>query len=362
MSGVIKNLLYALILAGGKGTRLYPLSRSNNPKQFLKIINNKSFLRNTVDRIKPMISKENIYVVTNEEYYEKIKNELSEINENNIFIEPENKETATCIGLAAAKLLKQDKDAVMMVFPSDHHISGEKSFLDTLSQGAAIADKKRGLVTIGIEPTRPETGYGYIEMGNRVNVGMTTYKVERFTEKPNLEVAKDFLMKGTYLWNSGMFIWRADVFLREMERYLPKMYKNMMEIYQHIDMPDEKEIVLEQYRQIDGISVDFGIMQKTRKGYVIKCEFGWDDIGTFAALSRFFNEFHGNNICGNTFLEDSENCTIIGKDKLIIGFGIEDLVIVEAEDVILVMSKSKDQEIKHLVDKLKGENGMDKYI
>jgi mannose-1-phosphate guanylyltransferase len=355
-------LLYALILAGGKGTRLYPLSRSNNPKQFLKIINNKSFLRNTVDRIKPLVNKENIYVVTNEEYLDKIKQELPEINEENIFVEPENKETATCIGLSAVKLVKKDKDAVMMVLPSDHYIEGEKAFLDTLQQAVEIAERRRGLVTIGVEPTRPETGYGYIEMGQRMNLGMATYKVGRFTEKPNMEVAKDFLLKGTYLWNSGMFVWRADVLLREMEKYLPKMYKNLMEIYQHVGFPEEEQVIKEQYQIIDGISVDFGIMQKTRKGYVIKCEFEWDDIGTFASLSRFLRNFRGNNISGQAYLEDSENCTVFSGEKLIIGFGVKDLIIVEAGDVILVMDKNKDQEIKHLVNKIKDADGLGKYI
>lgn len=357
-----EKLLYALILAGGKGTRLYPLSRSNNPKQFLKIINNKSFLRNTVDRIKPLVSKENIYVVTNEEYLDKVKKELPEISESNIFAEPENKETATCIGLSAVKLLKKDNDAVMMVLPSDHYIEGEKAFLETLQQGIEIAERRRGLITIGVEPTRPETGYGYIEMGQRMNIGMTTYKVNRFTEKPNLEVAKDFLLKGTYLWNSGMFIWRADVLLREMEKYLPKMYKNLMEIYQHVGSPEEHDVIKEQYAIIDGISVDFGIMQKTRKAYVIKCEFEWDDIGTFASLSRFLSNYRGNKIIGETFLEDSENCTVFSREKLIIGFGVKDLIIVEAGDVILVMDKNKDQEIKHLVNKIKDEEEINKYI
>lgn len=357
-----EKLLYALILAGGKGTRLYPLSRSNNPKQFLKIINNKSFLRNTVDRIKPLVSRENIYVVTNEEYLDKIKKELPEINESNIFAEPENKETATCIGLSAVKLLKKDKDAVMMVLPSDHYIEGEKAFLDTLEQAVEIAERRRGLVTIGVEPTRPETGYGYIEMGQRMNMGVNTYRVNRFTEKPNLEVAKDFLLKGTYFWNSGMFIWRADVLLREMEKYLPKMYKNLMEIYQHVGNLEEQEIIREQYAIIDGISVDFGIMQKTRKAYVIKCEFIWDDIGTFASLSRFLHNFRGNNVIGETFLEDSENCTVFSGEKLIIGFGVKDLIIVEAGDVILVMDKNKDQEIKHLVNRIKDEEEISKYI
>jgi mannose-1-phosphate guanylyltransferase len=250
----------------------------------------------------------------------------------------------------------------MLVLPSDHYIEGEKAFQDTLKQAIDIAEKRRGLVTIGIEPTRPETGYGYIEMGNRINVGMTTYKVERFTEKPNLEVAKDFLLKGTYLWNSGIFVWRADVLLREMDKYLSKMYKCLMEIYQHIGEENEEEVIKEQYELIDGISVDFGIMQKTRKGYVIKSEFEWDDIGTFAALSRFFSNIKGNDVHGKTFLEESENCTVIGSEKLIIGFGVKDLIIAESGNVILVMDKNRDQEIKHLVDKIKKENELAKYI
>ena len=203
-------MIYGLVLAGGKGTRLYPLSRGNQPKQFLKIINNKSFLVNTVERITPLIRRENIYVVTNQDYLNKIRQELTMINSENIFTEPENKETATCIGLSAIKLLKKDNDAVMVVLPSDHHIENQKEYLDTLQEAIEIANKRRGIVTIGINPTRPETGYGYIEMGERIQSKEPSYKIARFTEKPNIEVAKDFLLKGTYLWNSGMFVFRAD--------------------------------------------------------------------------------------------------------------------------------------------------------
>lgn len=356
------RVIYALILAGGRGTRLYPLSRSNNPKQFLSIYNEESFLRNTVHRIEPFVDKDNIFVVTNKEYIEKIQGELSQINKDNIFVEPSNKETATCIGLAAVKLLKRDKDAVMIVLPSDHFIEGEKTFLETLKVAVEMAEKKRGLITLGIEPTRAETGYGYIEMGDPVISSMKTYKVARFTEKPNGEVAKDFISKGTYLWNSGMFVWRADVFLREMQKYLPKMYNSITEIYKHIDEEDEEEVIDREYKLIDGISVDFGIMQKTRKAYVIKSEFQWDDIGSFAALSRFLKEAKGNKVLGSAYLQASNNCTIFGKKSLVIGFGIKDLVIVDAGDVILVMDKSKDQAIKDLINGMKNEGDLQSYL
>lgn len=250
----------------------------------------------------------------------------------------------------------------MIVLPSDHYIENEREFKETLLQAVEVADKKRGLVTIGVQPTRPETGYGYIEMGDRVTGDIPTFKVERFLEKPNTEVAKDLLLKGNFLWNSGMFIWRADVFLREMEKYLPKMYRRLMTIYQAIDTEEEREVIKEQYNEIDGISVDFGIMQKTRKAFVIKCEFVWDDIGTFASLSRFLSNLRGNDVLGNAFMEESQNCSVFGKDRLIIGFGVKDLIIVDAGDVILVMDKNKDQEIKHLVNELRGYGETEKYI
>nr|WP_207729570.1 mannose-1-phosphate guanylyltransferase [Clostridium chrysemydis] len=359
-----KYVIYGLILAGGKGSRLYPLSRVEKPKQFLKVINEKSFLVNTVERITPLIEKENIYVVTNKDYEDQIKEDLSDINENNIITEPMNKETATCIGLSAVRLLKEDNDAVMVVLPSDHHIENEKAYIETLSQAVDMANRRRCIVTLGIAPTRPETGYGYIEMGDRVSGIRAAYKVARFTEKPNTDVAKDFIYKGTYLWNSGMFIFRADVILREIGKYLPDMYKSLMEIYKHIGEEDQDEVIEEEYRKINGISIDFGIMQKTRKACVIQCDFDWDDIGSFSALSRFLdNKKESNNaVSNNVYLEECENCSVFGNKNLIIGLGIKDIVVVDAGDVILVMDRNKDQEIKHLLNNLEKQGKYYRFL
>ncbi|MGG7079278.1 mannose-1-phosphate guanylyltransferase [Clostridium sardiniense] len=355
-------MIYGLILAGGKGSRLYPLSRAEKPKQFLKIINDKSFLVNTVDRIAPLIDKKNIYVVTNQNYREKIEEELSDIEKDNIITEPMNKETATCIGLSAVRLLKKDRDAVMIVLPSDHYIENEKEYIETLAQAVELANRRRCIVTLGIDPTRPETGYGYIEMGDRISGNRPAYRVARFTEKPNLEVAKDFIYKGTYLWNSGMFVFRADVILREIEKYLPLMHKPLMEIYKHIGGDDEEKVIEEQYKLIDGISIDFGVMQKTRKAYVIKCDFSWDDIGSFNALSRFLDASRSNAVSKNVYLEECENCSVFGGKNLIIGLGVKDLVIVDAGDVLLVMDRDKDQEIKHLLNDLDRANDYKEYL
>lgn len=273
-----------------------------------------------------------------------------------------NVETATCIGLSAVKLLKKDANAVMIVLPSDHYVGDITAFQQTIEQAIEIASKRRGLVTIGVTPTRPETGYGYIQMGEKIGGELPSYRVERFLEKPNLEVANDLLSNGKYLWNSGIFVWRVDAFLKEMERYLPKMHTRLMAIYRSIGEENEQQVIEEQYNAMDGISVDFGIMQKTRRAYVVKSEFSWDDIGSYAALGRFLQYFRGNNVKGRTFMEQSEGCSVFAKEKLIIGFGVKDLVIVDTDDVMLVMDKSKDQEIKDLFNKLKDDKNFLEFL
>ena len=355
-------MIYGLVLAGGKGSRLYPLSREREPKQFLKIINGESFLKSTVKRIIPLIEKKNIYIVTNEKYKNRVKDELVDIKEENIFAEPYNKETATCIGLSAVKLLKKDADATMVVTPSDHYIGDTEKYIKVLKYGIELANRKRGIITLGINPSSPETGYGYIEMGDKISTNAIAYKVDRFTEKPNIEVAKDFLLKGTYLWNAGIFIFRADVILREIQKYLPSMYKILMEIYKSIGLDSESTVIKEQYEQVDGISIDFGVMQKTRKAYVIRCDFPWDDIGGFSALSKFLKKEKGNNISEKVYLEGCENCAVFGKEKLIIGLGVKNITIVDSGDVILIVDKSREQEVKHLINNMAKENKYNDFL
>lgn len=354
-------MVYGVIMSGGLGSRFWPKSRKHLPKQFLKTVGDKTMIECTVDRVSAVIEKENIHIVTNQNYVPIIKS-LLDIDDKNIFREPCNKETASCIGLAAIKLLKQDFEAVMVVLPSDHVIIGQEEFENTLKQGISIARDGDYLVTMGISPTRPEAGYGYIEKGIEVNSG--TYKVKRFVEKPNVEVAKSFIEKGSYLWNSGMFVWRADRLLREIKKYLPDHYKSLMRIYKYIGTDREEEIIHEEYNKIDGISIDFGIMQRTHKGVVLETSFEWDDIGNFTSLERFLERDENDNVISAkdvSFL-DVKNTTVLGDKRLIAGVGLENILIVDTEDVVLVCNKERCQDIKQLVKNISLVDEYERFI
>lgn len=354
-------MIYAIIMSGGLGSRFWPKSRKNLPKQFLKTVGDKTMIECTVDRISNIIPKERICVVTNKNYVPIIQNLLN-IKYENIYKEPLNKETASCIGLAAVKLLKKDFEAVMVVLPSDHVILGQENFETTLKMGIEAAKDRDYLVTMGIKPTRAESGYGYVEMGEEIEAGM--YRVKRFVEKPNVDVAKSFLEKGSYLWNSGMFIWRADRLLREIKKYIPDLYKSLMRIYEYIGTELEEAVIEEEYSKIDGISIDFGVMQRTHRAVVLETNFVWDDIGSFTALERFINKDEGNNVISGceTSVIDVENCMIIGDKRLIAGIGLKDILIVDTEDVLFVCNKERCQEIKELVKKISMKDEFERFI
>lgn len=361
-------MVYGLVLAGGQGSRLYPLSRANKPKQFLDLINNETLLCSTLRRILKIVDNSNLYVVTNNEYKDEVYNESSRfISGDNVIVEPLNKETAVCIAFACVKILKKDKDAVILVFPSDHYIETSDIFYKTLECIINISNKKRSITTIGIEPREPKTGYGYIQIGKNIesysrDYNLGVYKVERFLEKPSYEIAKDFVLKGNYLWNSGIFCFRADVYLRELEKYLPKVYKGMIDIYKNLDSENELSTISKVYREIEGISIDFGVMQKTRKAYVVRGIFHWDDIGSFTSLTRVLKKNGKNFSKGNVILENSEDCLVFGNDNLIITFGVKDLIVVNTGDVILIIDKNREQEVKYLFELLKDKSQFKDFI
>ena len=354
-------MVYGVIMSGGLGSRFWPKSRKHLPKQFLKTVGDKTMIECTIDRISNVIDKDRIHVVTNKNYVSIIKS-LLDIDDKNIFEEPTNKETASCIGLAAIKLLKKDFEAIMVVLPSDHVIIGKEEFESTLKRGISLAKDGDYLVTMGINPTRAEAGYGYIEKGNNVNEGI--YKVKRFVEKPNVEVAKSFIEKGSYLWNSGMFIWRADRLLREIKKYLPDLYKSLMRIYEYIGTDMEEEVINQEYSKIDGISIDFGIMQRTHRGVVLETFFEWDDIGSFNSLERFLDKDENNNVTAvkDVSLLDVKNTTILGDKRLVAGIGLENILIVDTEDVVLVCHKDRCQDIKELVKNISSLDDYERFI
>ena len=354
-------MVYAVIMSGGLGSRFWPKSRRSLPKQFLRTVGDKTMVECTVDRMRGIVPQDRINVVTNRSYVSIIQ-KLLNIPAENIFMEPQNKETASCIGLAAVKLLKRDFDAVMVVLPSDHVIEGQESFENTLNAAIRLASEGEYLVTMGIKPTRPESGYGYIEKGEEITNGVS--KVKRFVEKPNVDVARSFIEKGSYLWNSGMFVWRADRLLKEIKHYLPDLYRNLMRIYEYIGTPLEEDVIAEEYMKIDGISIDFGVMQRTHRAAVMDTSFIWDDIGSFTAMERFLHADVSGNIlsCREHSLLDVKNTTILGADRLIAAIGLKDMLIVDTEDVVLICPKNRCQDIKELVKSMSKQDEFERFM
>jgi mannose-1-phosphate guanylyltransferase len=345
-------MLYAVILAGGVGSRFWPKSSHANPKQFLQIFGDKSLLQTTAGRVRPLIRQDCIYVVTNDRYFDKITEQLPDLPPENLIIEPEARETAAGIGLAAIKLAKRDPDAVMAVLPSDHFIGVEQDFRRCLSWAAEFARNHKMLVTFGIRPTEPKTGYGYIKMDRLLvnDNGRRSYHVAEFTEKPDFDRALRFLQSGKYLWNSGMFVWKVQTILHAYRRHMPEMYEQLSYIYEHLDTPEEREVIRETYGKLEKLSVDYAIMEKAPNVAVIPADFAWDDVGSWRSVERFLTQDKSGNIVNGLHVGiDTRKCIIESEDLLIATIGVRDLLIVQSDRSILVADKERDQEIKDLV-------------
>lgn len=352
----------ALIMAGGRGERFWPKSRRSLPKQFLEITDDgKTMIQLTVERILPLVNMEDIFVATNKDYKKLVLKQLPEIPEENILCEPVGRNTAPCIGLGAMHIASKYEEALMLVLPSDHQIKFNKMYLTTLKDACQVAEKGENLVTIGIMPDYPETGYGYIKFNTHEMEGRA-YKVERFVEKPSLEVAKEYLATEEYLWNSGMFIWKVSSILKNMEKLMPETYAGLERIKSAIGT-DNQEVALEQeFVKMEGQSIDYGVMEKAKNIYILPGMFGWDDVGSWLALERIkkTNEF-GNVVDGNIITIDTQNCIIQGNKKLIATVGMKDMIVVDTEDAMLICAKDSTVNIKKVLENLKICN-RDEYL
>jgi mannose-1-phosphate guanylyltransferase len=344
----------ALIMAGGRGERFWPKSRRNMPKQFLSLTDDgKTMIQLTVERILPIVDMQDIYISTNKDYAPLVAEQLPDIPKENILCEPIGRNTAPCIALGAAHIVKKYEDAIMIVLPSDHLIKYNRMFLSALREGSQLAEEKNSLVTIGIAPDYPETGYGYIKFKGDVCIG-TAFEVDSFVEKPTLELAKEYLASDEYLWNSGMFLWKATTILSRFKQLLPDAYDSLMEIKDAIGTSMEAEVLNRIFPTFPSISIDYGIMEKSKNIFTIPGNFGWDDVGSWLSLGRIrtTNE-NGNIINGNVLSINTDNCIIEGSDKLIATIGLEDLIIVDTEDAILICDKTKTNDIKKVLENLK---------
>ena len=347
----------ALIMAGGRGERFWPKSRKNLPKQFLSLTSDgKTMIQLTVERISPVVSLENIYISTNTSYKKLVMEQLPGIPEENILCEPVGRNTAPCIGLAAVHIRKKLGDAIMMVLPSDHLIKNNVMFLDVLRDAATAAEENTNLVTIGITPSYPETGYGYIQFDSQNLKECTSraYKVVNFKEKPDLSTAKEYVASGDYLWNSGMFIWKVSSILSNMENLMPAMYDGLKKIENSIGTTDQEQVLESEFINFKSESIDYGIMEHAKDISIIPGAFGWDDVGSWLALERInsTNEF-GNVVNGNVISIDTKNSIIHGNEKLIATVGLKDIIIIDTEDALLICDKDSTQDIKKVIENLK---------
>lgn len=344
-------MLCALIMAGGKGERFWPLSTDEKPKQFLKLIGDKTMIQMTVDRLTKLIPLERIFVVTGKRYVGLIKNQLPSLPLRNIIVEPVGRNTAPCIGLSAFMIDKYYKNSSMIVLPSDHLIVDEEGFLNTIKAADEfICNNEKAIVTFGMKPNRPETGYGYIKCGiNEESIhNYKIKKVEKFVEKPNVEKAKEYLREGNFLWNGGMFIWKCKNVLELTKTYLSKTYGVLSEIATCRE--DEfEEVLQEKYSETENISVDYGIMEKAENMYVIPCDFGWDDIGTWYSVERYRTKDQDNNVfVGDIKNIDGKNNIVVGNDKPIVVVGLSDVFVVESDNIIFVGKKEDIERIKEI--------------
>jgi mannose-1-phosphate guanylyltransferase len=350
-------------MAGGIGARFWPLSRRQKPKQLLDLLGEGTLIEQTIARVEPMVPPSQRWIVTNHEQMAMIRETVPSIAEAQFIIEPMGRNTAPAIGLSAVRLLREDPDAVMIVLPADHRIDHVEDFRQCLRTAVDLVKDSDVLATIGIKPTRPETGYGYIQMDTAgVELAPLTYRVKTFAEKPNAATAKLFLESGEFLWNSGIFIWRADVIMQQISEYLPQWYSGLQEIAAAMGSDQENAVAKQVFGALKGISIDYGVMERAPSVAVIKGTFGWSDVGSWDEVWRLLSKDEGGNACrGNVQSVDSKDNLVLSQKKLIALVGVHDLVVVDAGDALLICPRESSQQVRAIVEKLE-KQGLERYL
>lgn len=347
-------------MAGGIGSRFWPMSRTRYPKQFLDILGmGRTLIQQSYDRYSKVVPPANVYVVTSHEYVDIVRAQLPELPASNILAEPSRKNTAACIAYIAFHLQAKDPDAVMIAAPADHLVTETEQFIQTASKALDFVESVNSLVTIGIKPTHPNTGYGYIQH-EMMQAAPDVFKVKTFTEKPSEEIAKAFIASGDFLWNAGIFTWKVSTVLTAFESHLSEVFEVFAAEKEHFNTPTEREAIERIYPQCTNVSVDFGVMEKASNVFVIPASFGWSDLGTWnSAWDNMEKDYFGNAVVGkNVMVVDANNCMVHAPDKkLVLLQGLRDYIIVDTEDALLICKKDKEQQIKEYVAEVKRNMG-----
>ncbi|MEW5993862.1 MAG: mannose-1-phosphate guanylyltransferase [Candidatus Zixiibacteriota bacterium] len=359
-------MIYGIVLAGGRGERFWPLSRSNRPKQFLKLTSDKTMLEETIERVLPLIPMERIRIVTGDEMHDNIVRFFDSVTKKNIISEPQGRNTCLAIGLAAVHVQKEDPEAVMVVLSADHLIRPAEKLLDILRSGAAIASVEDRLITIGITPTRPDTNYGYIQLGEmyKHEAGNVVYNIRAFKEKPKADLANEYYYSRQYLWNSGMFVWSAASILKAIEKCQPELAGLLSAYAGKIGTSEETQARQELYEQALSISIDYAVLEKADNVLTIKADIVWDDIGGWRALERYKDVDRDNNvIVGQAVPVETYECTIFNAgDGLVATFGVSDLVIVRADNITFVAHRTRVADVKDVLARLKEHEDTEDYL
>ena len=355
MAASVQPVVTAVIMAGGRGERFWPRSRNHLPKQFLSLTDDgETMIRKTADRLEGLVPHENIYVVTAEEHIPLAREQLPFVPVANLLAEPAPRNTAPCIALAAAVIRKRHGDAVMLILPADHMIRHRSLCTDILRRAMAAAAEDDRPVTIGITPTYPETGYGYIEFSPEDTAGQGIYRVTSFREKPDGETAKAYVQSGRYLWNSGMFAWRTSVYCNALREHLPVLADFADTITQVCDTPRFASVLREEFPRLPAVSVDYGVLEHWRQLYTIPAGFGWDDVGSWPALGRVAKtDTNGNYRSGDILTVGTRDCVFYGGKRLIAAVGLENIILVDTEDALLACSADAAQNVRKITEMLR---------